>query len=60
MRSGSLTWLIVAGPLAQSRPRLAGWRGLPSNLRIVCVSLSTKATSPQADSQLKQVVGTNR
>jgi len=44
--------------LAQLRPRLAGWNGLPSSLRIWRVSLSTYASSPQADSQLKQIVGT--
>ena len=33
IRSGSVTWLIVAGPLAQLRPREPGCSGLPSNLR---------------------------
>ena len=33
MRSGSVTWLSVAGPLAQLRPREPGCSGLPSNLR---------------------------
>ena len=37
---------MVAGPLAQSRPRLAGCSGLPSNLRIVFVSLSTIGQQP--------------
>ena len=36
------------------------WTGLPSNLRIVPSLRSTKASSPQADSQLKQIVGTQR
>ena len=33
--------VIVAGPLAQFRPREAGWSGLPSNLRTRIVCLST-------------------
>ena len=41
MRSGSVTWLIVAGPLAQLRPRDPGCSGLPSNLRTRPVSRST-------------------
>ena len=57
MRSVSLTWLIVAGPFAQVRPREPGCTGLPSNFVIELVALSTYATSPQADSQLKQIVG---
>ena len=57
MRSGSLIWLSVAGPLAQFRPRLPGCTGLPSNLLISSVVLSTYARSPHAASQLKQVVG---
>jgi len=32
---------------------------LPSNFVMRSVSLSTYATSPQADSQLKQIVGTS-
>ena len=40
-RSGSVTWLIVAGPLAQFRPREPGCSGLPSNLRTCPVSRST-------------------
>ena len=40
-RSGSVTWLIVAGPLAQLRPREPGCSGLPSNLRTCRVSRST-------------------
>ena len=59
IRSGSSIWLIVAGPLAQLRPREPGWAGLPSTLRIDRSDLSTYASSPQADSQLKQVVGTS-
>jgi hypothetical protein len=59
MRSGSWIWLSVAGPLAQLRPRLPGWCGLPSNFATRPVSLSTYATSPQAASQLKQVVATS-
>src|SRR5690348_6611487 len=59
MRSGSWIWLSVAGPLAQLRPREPGWYGFPSSLRISLVSLSTYATSPQAASQLKHVVGTS-
>ena len=58
IRSGSLIWLIVAGPFAQLRPRLPGWCGLPSSLRISNVSRSTNAVNPQAASQLKQTVGT--
>jgi hypothetical protein len=50
---------MTAGPLAQLRPREPGDSGLPSNLRTCNVSLSTYASSPQADSQLKQVVGTS-
>ena len=57
-RSGSSTWLMVAGPFAQLRPRLAGCSGFPSNLATSPVSLSMKAVSPHAASQLKQVVGT--
>ena len=60
IRSGSSTWLMVAGPLAQLRPRLAGWTGLPSNFEIRPVSLSTQASRPQLASQLKHVVGTSR
>ena len=41
IRSGSVTWLIVAGPLAQLRPREPGCSGLPSNLRTCQVSRST-------------------
>ena len=41
IRSGSVTWLIVAGPLAQLRPREPGCSGLPSNLRTWPVSRST-------------------
>ena len=41
IRSGSLTWLIVAGPLAQLRPREPGWAGLPSNFLIERSSWST-------------------
>jgi hypothetical protein len=59
MRSGSWIWLIVAGPLAQLRPREAGCSGLPSNLRTRNVSLSIQASRPQAASQLKQIVGTS-
>ena len=55
--SGSVIWLMVAGPLAQFLPRLPGWYGFPSNLRTWFVSLSIKAVKPQALSQLKQVVG---
>ena len=50
-------WFFVAGPLAQFRPRLPGWAGFPSNLRTSPVSLSTYASSPHADSQLKQIDG---
>jgi hypothetical protein len=60
MRSVSLTWLIVAGPLAQVRPREPGCTGLPSNFSVLPVSLLTKASRPQADSQLKQMVGMQR
>jgi hypothetical protein len=60
MRWVSFTWLIVAGPLAQVRPRLPGCTGLPSNFSTSPVFLSTKASSPQADSQLKQMVGMQR
>jgi len=52
-------WLIVAGPFAHVRPREPGCTGLPSNFVMRCVSLSTYATRPQADSQLKQIVGTS-
>ena len=41
IRSGSVTWLIVAGPLAQLRPREPGCSGLPSNLRTCPVWRST-------------------
>ena len=41
IRSGSFTWLSVAGPFAQLRPRLPGCTGLPSNFRIVSVCVST-------------------
>jgi len=41
MRSGSVTWLSVAGPLAQLRPRLPGCTGLPSNLWTFRVWAST-------------------
>src|SRR4029453_11913120 len=57
MRSGSVTWLSVAGPLAQFRPRLPGCAGLPSNFWILSVRRSTYASSPHAGSQLKQLVG---
>src|SRR5581483_1326797 len=50
---------MVAGPFAQFRPRLPGCAGLPSNLRICIVCLSTHASRPHADSQLKQTVGIN-
>ena len=59
IRSVSFIWLIVAGPLAQFLPRLPGWLGLPSNRETSPVSLSTYANKPQADSQLKHVVGTS-
>lgn len=55
---GVLTWLMVAGPLARFLPRLPGWRGWPSNLRIPPLSLSTWESRPRAASQLKQTVGT--
>src|SRR5699024_4514943 len=57
IRSGSFSWLIVAGPLAQLRPRDPGWAGLPSSFLTDRSNLSTYASSPHADSQLKQVVG---
>jgi hypothetical protein len=57
IRSGSWIWLIVAGPLAQLRPREPGWAGLPSNFLIDRSSWSTYARRPQEDSQLKQIVG---
>ncbi len=41
IRSGSVTWLMVAGPLAQLRPREPGCSGLPSNLRTCPLSRST-------------------
>ena len=41
IRSGSVTWLSVAGPLAQLRPREPGCSGFPSNLRTCPVSRST-------------------
>ena len=59
MRSGSVSWVTVAGPFAQFRPRDPGCSGFPSNLRTSSVSRSTYASSPHADSQLKQVVGTS-
>src|SRR6187431_2202997 len=59
MRPGSSIWLSVAGPFAQFLPREPGWCGCPSSLRIASVSWSTYATSPQAASQLKHVVGTS-
>ena len=59
IRSGSFTWLIVAGPFAHVRPRLPGWTGFPSNLAMRPSSLPTKASRPQAASQLKQIVGTH-
>jgi len=59
-RKGSVTRLSVAGPLAQFLPREPGCSGFPSNFRTSSVSRSTYASSPQADSQLKQVVGTSR
>ena len=40
MRSTSWTWLSVAGPLAQLRPRDPGCSGFPSNFRTSSVSLS--------------------
>ncbi len=48
---------MVAGPLAQLRPRDPGCAGLPSTLVTVRSSLATCASSPHADSQLKHVVG---
>jgi len=39
-------------------PARAGCSGLPSNFRTVSVCRSMYASSPHADSQLKQVVGT--
>src|SRR5512145_1613315 len=59
MRSGSVIWLIVAGPFAQLRPRDPGWAGLPSTFLMDRSSLSTYASRPHADSQLKHVVGTS-
>ena len=41
MRSGSVTWLSVAGPFAQLRPREPGCSGFPSNLRTWPVPRST-------------------
>ena len=41
MRSGSVTWLSVAGPLAQFLPREPGCSGLPSNFFTWSVSRST-------------------
>ena len=49
---------MVAGPFAQFLPREPGCCGFPSNLTTSCVSLLIKAVKPQADSQLKHVVGT--
>ena len=57
IRSGSSTWLIVAGPLAQLRPREPGVGRVALELVIVRSSLATCASRPHADSQLKQVVG---
>ena len=51
---------LVAGPFAQVLPREPGRTELPSNFSISPVDLSTKASRPQADSQLKQIVGTQR
>ena len=59
IRSGSVSCVTVAGPLAQFLPREPGCSGFPSNLRTSSVSRSTYASSPQADSQLKHVVGTS-
>jgi hypothetical protein len=59
IRSVSLTWLMVAGPFAHVRPRDPGCTGLPSNFVMRPVPLSTYATRPHADSQLKQIVGTS-
>ena len=41
IRSGSVSWVTVAGPFAQLRPRDPGCSGLPSNLRTSRVSRST-------------------
>jgi hypothetical protein len=57
MRSGSSTWLSVAGPFAQLRPREPGCAGLPSNFFTDRSSWSTYASRPHEDSQLKQIVG---